>query len=152
MYRFLMAFTGVISVSSAYAIYKLGLLHFIPVWNGGVEDKTFISLGLLICLAIFLVALEHFLTLVIGSIMRNLRSPTLVNFSLLTTIIKAVLFPFKFIVYFFSLAVSTKMLSLELGIFAAIIVGCIYFFGIPSLNKIINGKIAGGFINEKTNN
>ncbi|MBQ0600858.1 hypothetical protein J7S78_13755 [Klebsiella oxytoca] len=148
MYKSLMTFTGIISVFSVYGIYKLGRLHFLPVWNGGPEDKTFISLGLLFCLAIFLMALEHFLTLAIGTIRLSLRSQTFVNFSSLTTIIKAALFPFKCIAYLSSMVIASSLFSMGGGVVATLFIGYLYFFKLPVLNEFVNKKIVDGFTDE----
>ncbi|WP_435322288.1 hypothetical protein [Klebsiella sp. HN106] len=148
MNKLLMVCTGLISVCSPNAIYKLGRLHFLPVWNGGPEDKTFITLGLLFCLTIFLIALEHFLTLVVGGIMCRIRSRTSVNFSSLTTIIKASLFPFKCIAYLSSMVIASSLFSMEGGVVATLFIGYLYFFKLPVLNKVVNKKIVGGFADE----
>lgn len=148
VYKYLIAFTGVISGASAYGIYHFGRLYFLPVWRGGLEDKSLISLALTTFLVLFLVAFEHFLTMMLYSVVRFFCSPTHVNFSSLTAIVKAVTFPFKCIAYFSSMVIGTGVLSVGGGFISALIVGYVYFFKMPDINKKINKKIAGGIINE----
>lgn len=152
MYKYLIALTGGISGASAYGIYHFGRLYFLPVWRGGLEDKTFISLALLTFLVLFLVTLEHFMTMTIYSALRLFRSSAFINFSSLTAIVKAVLFPFKFIACFSSMLITTGVFSVGADFISMLIVGYIYFFKMPDINKGINKKIAGGIADESKNN
>ncbi|EIZ1085911.1 hypothetical protein MPI44_004459 [Klebsiella oxytoca] len=148
LYKYLIVLTGVISGASANGVYHFGRLYFLPVWRGGFEDKSLISLALLAFLVLFLVVFEHFLTMTIYSVVRFFRSPYHVNFSSITAIVKAVILPFKFIAYFSSMVIGTGVLSVGGGFISGLIVGYIYFFKMPDINKEINKKIAGGITNE----
>ncbi|MEY8940947.1 hypothetical protein AB9K36_04065 [Klebsiella michiganensis] len=96
--------------------------------------------------------LEHFLTMMIYSALRLFRSSAFINFSSLTAIVKAVLFPFKFIAYFSSMLITTGVFSVGADFISMLIVGYIYFFKMPDINKEINKKIAGGIADESKKN
>lgn len=148
MVKYLALATGITSIASGCANYYLVKGFFLPVWRGGLEDKTTISFLLIICLVVFLVSLEHFITLTAGAIAKNMRRSDSFDFSLITTTTKAILFPLKCISYFLSMILTSNLFGIGGEFIGCLAVGYIYLFKMPEINKAINSKIAGGFFKE----
>lgn len=86
-----------------YLIYYFGRLQFLPFWNGGIEDKTYITISLIACITAFLIALEQSLTLLITFFVDTFNSSTSTSS---VKYIRFIMFPFKGIALFFTMSLS----------------------------------------------
>lgn len=137
----LLALSGGLTAVSSYAVYTNVMLYFLPVWKGGNEDKTLVSLCLFFGLLVFLISLETLMTISLSSITRAIYSPEKINISSFIKKIKIATLPLKICAYFLSMNIFISRSGLAGGLTAVFFVSYLYFYFMPYLNKRISGKI-----------
>lgn len=136
---------GAACLISAFGIYHLGRLNFLPIWKGGVEDKVFITLPLILFIYLFLIVLEQFLSLFISSISDILNSSDKRSYSAISAIVRSALLPLKGIAMLTSIPLAYMQWGLLGGFMLSLFIGYLYFDKNPVINKFINNKIANIF-------